>query len=62
MPQTFSQNGHTLWSMWTLWSSWPFEKPCFLVVEGKGSSVVGDVDLAYLRKDAKWLGLRRDIG
>jgi hypothetical protein len=31
-------------------------------VEGKGSSVVGDVDLAYLRKDAKWLGLRRDIG
>jgi hypothetical protein len=33
MPQTFSQNGHTVWSMWTLWSSLHFEKPCFLVIE-----------------------------
>jgi hypothetical protein len=32
MPQTFSQNGHTLGSMWTFWSSWPSEKPCFLIM------------------------------
>ncbi len=30
--QTFSQNGHTFWSMWTLWSNWPFEKSCSLVM------------------------------
>jgi hypothetical protein len=29
MPQTFNQNGHTLWSMCTLWSSWHFEKSLF---------------------------------
>ncbi len=32
MPQTFSQNGHTLCLMWTFQSSWPFEEPCFLIV------------------------------
>jgi hypothetical protein len=33
MPQTFSQNGHTLWLMWTFWSSWPCKKPFFLVMK-----------------------------
>jgi hypothetical protein len=33
MIQTFSQNGHTIGSMWTLQRSWPFEKPYFLVVK-----------------------------
>jgi hypothetical protein len=32
MPQTFSQNGDTLGSMWTFWSSWPSKKPRFLVM------------------------------
>jgi len=44
--------------MWTLWSSWPFENLHFLVMERKGSNVLGDVELAYLRKDAKRLALR----
>jgi hypothetical protein len=36
MSQTFSQNWHTLWSMWTFRSSWHFEKLWFLVVPQHG--------------------------
>jgi len=33
MPQTFSQNEHTLWSMWTFRSNWVSEKLRFFVVK-----------------------------
>jgi len=44
----FSQNGHTLWSMWTHLSSWPSEKPHFLVV------MIGLVESGYFFGEGSW--------
>jgi len=48
MPQNFSQNGDTIWSMWTHLSSWPSKKPCFLVV------MIDLVESSYYSSEGSW--------